>query len=35
MTAFCRLKADGTRMEYFKGSIKYMRIWKKRVPRTK
>ena len=29
MTAFCRLKADGTRMEYFKGSIKYMRIWKK------
>lgn len=29
MTAFCRLKADGTRMEYFSGSIKYMRIWKK------
>lgn len=29
MTAFCRLRADGTRMEYFSGSIKYMRIWKK------
>ena len=29
MTAFCRLRANKTRMEYFSGSIKYMRIWKK------
>ncbi|MBD8388697.1 DUF4972 domain-containing protein [Dysgonomonas sp. BGC7] len=28
MTAFCRLKENGDRMEYFSGSIKYMRIWK-------
>ena len=29
MTAFCRLREDGSRVEYFSGFIKYMRIWKK------
>ncbi|TKC57193.1 DUF4972 domain-containing protein [Pedobacter hiemivivus] len=28
MTAFTRLDANGNRLEYFNGSIKYMRIWK-------
>lgn len=28
MTAFCRMTANGDRLEYFSGSIKYIRIWK-------
>lgn len=28
MTGFTRLDGDGKRLEYFNGSIKYMRIWK-------